>query len=73
MNELKGIVVESPPIEFDFDLSCNISLVLGKINKLNPRDLGNEIKELILKNLDDFEKIEIAGPGFLNFKFTKNP
>ncbi len=71
LNELKGIVVESPPIEFDFDLSCNISLVLGKINKLNPRDLGNEIKELILKNLDDFEKIEIAGPGFLNFKFTK--
>ena len=33
LNELKGIVVESPPIEFDFDLSCNISLVLGKINK----------------------------------------
>ena len=29
LNNFKGIVVESPPGEFDFDLSCNASLVLG--------------------------------------------
>ena len=28
------------------------------------------MKDLILKNLSDFEKIEIAGPGFLNLKLT---
>jgi len=70
LNNFKGIVVESPPVEFNFDLSCNVSLVLGKINKINPKELANKIKDLILKDLKDFEKIEIAGPGFLNLKLT---
>ena len=70
LNNFKGIVVESPPTEFNFDLSCNAGLVLGKINKINPKELANKIKDLILKDLKDFEKIEIAGPGFLNLKLT---
>jgi len=70
LNNFKGIVVESPPVEFNFDLSCNAGLVLGKINKINPKELADKIKDLILKDLKDFEKIEIAGPGFLNLKLT---
>ncbi len=70
LNNFKGIVVESPPTEFNFDLSCNVSLVLGKVNKINTKELANKIKELILKNFNDFEKIEIAGPGFLNLKLA---
>tara|TARA_Y100000741_G_scaffold46492_1_gene32146 strand:- start:12 stop:1736 length:1725 start_codon:yes stop_codon:yes gene_type:complete len=70
LNNFKGIVVETPPEEFNFDLSCNASLVLAKINKINPKELANKMKDLILKNLSDFEKIDIAGPGFLNLKLT---
>ena len=70
LNNFKGVVVESPPAEFNFDLSCNAGLVLGKINKISPKELANKIKDLILKDLKDFEKIEIAGPGFLNLKLT---
>ena len=70
LNNFKGIVVETPPEEFNFDLSCNVSLVLAKINKINPKELANKMKDLILKNLSDFEKIDIAGPGFLNLKLT---
>ena len=70
LNNFKGVTVESPPVEFNFDLSCNISLVLGKINQINPKELANKIKNLIKDNLNDFENIEIAGPGFLNFKLT---
>ena len=70
LNNFKGIVVEIPPEEFNFDLSCNASLVLAKINKINPKELANRMKDLILKNLSDFEKIDIAGPGFLNLKLT---
>jgi arginyl-tRNA synthetase len=44
INEFKGVTAESPPAEFDFDLSLNISLVLGKINKQNPKDLALKIK-----------------------------
>ena len=70
LNNFKGVNVEIPPSEFNFDLSCNASLVLGKINKTNPRDLANKIKDLIMKNLDDFNFVEIAGPGFLNLKLS---
>ncbi len=72
LNNFKGIVVESPPVEFNFDLSCNAALVLGKNNKINPKELADKIKNLILNELKDFEKIEIAGPGFLNLKLTNN-
>ena len=70
LNDFKGIVAESPPSEFNFDLSCNAALVLGKINRINSKDLAQKIKGLITKELQDFEKIEIAGPGFLNLKLT---
>ena len=70
LNNFKGIAVETPPSEFNFDLSCNVCLVLGKINKLNPKELAIKIKDLIRKNLKDFDNIEIAGPGFLNLKLN---
>jgi len=70
LNNFKGVIVETPPSEFNFDLSCNVSLVLGKINKINPKVLADKIKKLIIKNLKDFIKIEIAGAGFLNLKFS---
>ena len=71
LNNFKGITVETPPSEYNFDLSCNAGLVLGKINKINPKELAQKIKDLILKDLKDFENIEIAGAGFLNMKLSK--
>ena len=70
LNEFQGVTVEIPPVDYNFDLSCNISLVLGKVNKTNPKELANKIKDLIVKNLNDFDNVEIAGPGFINFKLT---
>ena len=72
LNTFKGVAVENPPSEFNFDLSCNICLVLGKLNKIDPKELANKIKNLIMLNLTDFDKIEIAGPGFLNFKLSND-
>ena len=72
LNKFKGVTVEVPPAEFNFELSCNVSLVLGKINKTNPKELANKIKYLIIKNLKVFNSVEIAGPGFINLKFTDN-
>ncbi len=68
---LNNVNLEIPPQQYNFDLSTNIALVLSKDNKINPRDLGTKIKSLFLKNIDHFEKIEIAGPGFLNIKLSK--
>ena len=63
--------LEVPPEHFNYDLSSNVSLVLGKSNKLNPINLANNIKDLLLKKISHFEKIDIADPGFLNIKLSK--
>ncbi len=70
LNKFKGVSVETPPSDFNFDLSSNICLVLGKVNKVNIKELAKKIKDLINENFKDFDNIEIAGPGFLNFKLT---
>ena len=45
-------------------------MVLGKSNKLNPKDLSKKLKKFFKKNYN-FSAIEIAGPGFLNIKLSK--
>ena len=70
LNKLNGITIETPPSKFNFDLSCNASLILGKENKINPIDLAKKIEVLVYKELKDFEEVEIAGPGFLNLRFS---
>ena len=67
-NNFKNTTVENPPPNFDFDLSCNIALILAKINNLNPQELAKNIKNILIDNTENIEKIEIAGPGFLNIK-----
>jgi arginyl-tRNA synthetase len=66
-----GTAVETPPQKLNFDLSTNIALVLGKKTKQSPVQLAELLKKLITDNLDDFSEIEIAEPGFINFKFSK--
>jgi len=71
LDALSNINLEVPPEPFECDLSCNISLVLAKSNKLNPKDLAIKLKNLFINKIKNFERIEIAGPGFLNIKLSK--
>ena len=72
LKEFKGVVVEVPPSEFDFDLSSNICLILGKSNNINPQNLAKQVEVLMKKNIKEFKVIEVAGPGFLNIKLSNN-
>ena len=71
LEDLDKVNLEVPPEHFNYDLSSNISLVLAKSNKLNPNNLAEDIKNLLLKKIKHFEKIDKAGPGFLNIKLSK--
>ena len=71
IDNLNGVNLEVPPEQFNFDLSCNIAMVLGKKNKLNPKSLALELKKIFLKKINSFSEIEIAGPGFLNIRLSK--
>ncbi len=72
LDNLKNINLEVPPEKFNFDLSTNISLMLSKPNKLNSNDLAHKIKEIFVKGIIHFEKVEVAGPGFINIKLSKD-
>lgn len=65
------ISVEIPKQSLHGDISFNAPLIIGSFIKKNPINLAEEIKNLILKYNDDFEKIEVAKPGFINLKFKK--
>ena len=71
LDNINKINLEVPPDQFNFDLSCNVSLVLARSNKLNSKNLAIHIQKLFEKYIDNFEKVEIAGPGFLNIKLSK--
>lgn len=49
------------------DFSANVALVSAKTLKTNPRALALLIVENAVLEGTSFDKIEVAGPGFLNF------
>jgi len=50
------------------DLACNAALVLAKAAKAKPRDIADKLAGKL--RLDaDVERVEVAGPGFLNLSF----
>lgn len=65
--EVPEIKIENPKDTKNGDYATNIAMVLTKLAKRNPR----EIAQAIVDNLDvqkaDVSKIDIAGPGFINF------
>jgi arginyl-tRNA synthetase len=72
LDNLSNVSLEVPPEQFNFDLSCNISLVLSKSNNLNPKNFAEQLKSLFESKIKYFEIINIAGPGFLNIKLSKS-
>ncbi len=72
IDNLKGVNLEIPPEKFNFDLSCNIAMILGKKNKINSKTLALKLKDIFLNKINNFSEIDIAGPGFLNIKLSKS-
>ena len=63
------IVFSVPKQESHGDYSTNAAMLLTKILKKNPRDIAAEIIENLNDESNYLDKIEIAGPGFVNFYF----
>jgi arginyl-tRNA synthetase len=64
--------VEPPKQAEHGDFAVNAALVLAKIAKSNPRKLAQSIREKIDDPDRIIEKIEIAGPGFLNVHLARD-
>ena len=62
-------VVERPKDRAHGDFSTNAAMLLAKPAKSNPRALAQALVDALPPN-DDIASVEIAGPGFLNFRLT---
>ena len=61
-----------PPVEISDsksaehgDFACNFALAASKLAGLKPREIGELLAGELLAD-PDFEKVEVAGPGFVN-------
>ena len=69
--DYSNYIIEIPNDKKNGDFSTNVALELTKLLKKNPRDIANTIVTNIEKN-NIIDRIEIAGPGFINFYLNKN-
>ncbi len=54
------------PENFDADFSSNIAMKLARELKKNPREIAEEIRDGVSTDY----QVEVAGPGFLNFRLS---
>ncbi len=69
LDSVPKVELEIPRDKDHGDFASNIAMVLAKPAKMPPRSVA----ALIVKRLDDpmFERVEVAGPGFINFKLSR--
>jgi arginyl-tRNA synthetase len=67
--EVPEVLLERPRHEGQGDWATNIAMLLAKPLKTRPRELAGEIVSRIGKD-PHLEKMEVAGPGFINFFVT---
>jgi arginyl-tRNA synthetase len=66
----KTIILDKPRQPEHGDVTTNIAMVAAKLLGKNPRQFAQELVEKLELDTAYIDKIEIAGPGFINFRFT---
>jgi arginyl-tRNA synthetase len=66
------IALEKPRDRSHGDLSTNLAMVLGKRLGKKPRELAGEIAAGVEYPRSIVESVEIAGPGFINFRLARS-
>jgi len=69
-HSVEKIDVSPPKDPSHGDAATNVALVLAKPLKKNPREIAQSLIDALDLSADFVEKIEIAGPGFINFRFA---
>ncbi len=68
----ESITIEIPKDKSHGDYSTNLAMQLTKLLKRNPRQIAEAIIEALDKENANIEKVEIAGPGFINLFLAKD-
>ncbi|AUZ40872.1 MULTISPECIES: arginine--tRNA ligase [Bacillus] len=66
-SQLPNVVLETPKDKTHGDYSTNMAMQLARVAKKAPRQIAEEIVAHFDKGKASIEKLDIAGPGFINF------
>jgi len=72
LDSIPDIMIEKPKEKSHGDFATNIALELTKKLRKNPREIAQHILNCIDLSETFIERVEVAGPGFINFFFKKN-
>jgi arginyl-tRNA synthetase len=64
------LTFEKPKLEAHGDLTTNVAMLLAKSAGKQPRVVAQEIVSHLSLDANDVKSVEVAGPGFINFRFT---
>ena len=67
--DIPAIQIERTKDKAHGDFACNIAMMLARSVKKNPRQIASLLVENLLE-ADFITKVEIAGPGFINFTLS---
>ncbi|MDU0154997.1 arginine--tRNA ligase [Bacillus cabrialesii] len=66
-SQIPNVILETPKDKTHGDYSTNMAMQLARIAKKAPRQIAEEIVAHFDKGKASIEKLDIAGPGFINF------
>ncbi|AFK85796.1 MULTISPECIES: arginine--tRNA ligase [Thermoanaerobacterium] len=67
IEEIPSVEIEEPKEKQFGDLAVNTAMIMAKSAKMPPRKIAELIKDGLKLEGTMIEKVEIAGPGFMNF------
>jgi len=67
--DLPAVQVERTRDKAHGDFACNIAMLLAKPARRKPRELAEQLLDALAPS-DQVARVEIAGPGFINFFMT---
>lgn len=72
LDETPVIHLEAPKIASHGDASTNLAMMLAKPLRSNPRAIAQQIVDALEYESTKISAVEIAGPGFINFRFAED-
>jgi arginyl-tRNA synthetase len=70
--QIPDVVLETPKDKANGDYSTNMAMQLARVAKKAPRMIAEELVENFDQSKASIEKIDIAGPGFINFHMNNS-
>jgi arginyl-tRNA synthetase len=59
--------IELPKHASHGDFSTNMAMIVGGRDKKNPRQVAEQLVDMLSQHTELIQKVEVAGPGFVNF------